>query len=457
MARALLPTDAELAQLTTIEEVRNWAGLPQQSWNVLSDCLGNVPSLRVLATLPQPTLQEDVRLSRIPATATEGERALNAVEIIQAAIMWRVARQAYGLSDVDPLIPPAPAGASTTGNATPVVDPSPRKKVKMNNAVDQLDETEVELLSNNDVESAYRNHREAVGADPLPDCDPTPEQITAMHAKVIKRNESPYADFSVMTPYGRRSQKQSKARNFLLQMDGTWKTVEIPGPPTYAAWYACWKVYKSVLLMLKHPGDAAAGVPEKRVVTVAALEEYANKIAELNDEFPEAWHLVLQAEDKCRGEQFERYRRELGRAKLEGRLPMSLSYDEGQPWVGVFCYAARAQDFWDRTVVRPAQTFLDQRTRTPSSETPHGMWASRQHRQQREVLEVATQGSRAKSFRLTVTETRSSFAFAKGALGACPEPCKNQRTHCCQYCLGAHPNAQRTKNPKGQKPGGKGK
>ena len=48
------------------------------------------------------------------------------------------------------------------------------------------------------------------------------------------------------------------------------------------------------------------------------------------------------------------------------------------------------------------------------------------------------------------------FAFAKGALGACPEPCKNQRTHCCQ-CLGAHPNAQRTKNPKGQKPGGKGK
>ena len=227
----------------------------------------------------------------------------------------------------------------------------------MNAAVDQFDETEVEILSNAEVEAAYRNHRDAVGADPLAECDPSPEQITAMFAKVIKRNEAPYADFSVMTPYG-RSQKQSKARNFLLQMDGTWKTVEIPGPPTYAAWVACWKVYKIVLLMLKHPGNTANGVPDKRVTTVAALEEYANRIAELNDEFSEAWHLLLQAEDRCRGEQFERFRRELVRAKLDGRLPMNLDYDDGQPWMGVFSYAARAQDYWDRHVVRPAQTFI---------------------------------------------------------------------------------------------------
>ena len=112
--------------------------------------------------------------------------------------------------------------------------------------MDQLDDTEVELLSQAEIEAACRNHREAVGADPLPDADPSSEQITAMIAKVLRRHVAPYADFSVLTPFGRRAQKQSKARNYLLQQDGTWKTVEIPGPPTFHAWQACWKVYRSV-------------------------------------------------------------------------------------------------------------------------------------------------------------------------------------------------------------------
>ena len=325
---------------------------------------------------------------------------------------------------------------------------------------------------------------------------------------MIKRNEAPYADFSVMTPYGRRSQKQPKARNFLLQMDGSWKTVEIPGPPSYPAWQACWKVYKSVLLMLKHPANAATNTPAKSVVTVAALEEYANKIAELNDEFPEAWHLLLQAEDRCRGEQFERFKRELVRAKLDGRLPMNLDYDESQPWVGVFCYAARSQDFWDRCVVRPAQTFLarggagksmskreaeDTQYNDGTSSAMHrpagegqSRQAKRRHRDKAKIQSLQTdQGKFAEApwnagkaspssgsggkgggnhprkagreFQTDRDGNQICFAFAKGALGACPEPCKNQRTHCCQYYLGSHPNAQCAKNPKGQKPQGKGK
>ena len=182
MSRNLLPNDAELANLTTINEVRQWTGLAQDSWDVLSACLGNVPNLRVLATLPRDTLQEAVRRSRIPATGTSPERELSAVEIIHVALMWRVARQAYGLPDVDPLTA-VETTTSPAARAAAAVEASPRKKVKMNAAVDQLDETEVELMSTTEVEVAYRNHREAVGADPLPDCDPTTEQITAMFAK----------------------------------------------------------------------------------------------------------------------------------------------------------------------------------------------------------------------------------------------------------------------------------
>ena len=69
MARALLPTDAELATLTTLNEARAWCGLAQETWNVLSGVLGDVPNLRVLATLPMAMLQAAVSRSRIPATA----------------------------------------------------------------------------------------------------------------------------------------------------------------------------------------------------------------------------------------------------------------------------------------------------------------------------------------------------------------------------------------------------
>ena len=48
----------------------------------------------------------------------------------------------------------------------------------------------------------------------------TPEQVRAVQAKVENRGEPPHADFSVLTPYGRRSQKQMKARNFNLQPFG---------------------------------------------------------------------------------------------------------------------------------------------------------------------------------------------------------------------------------------------
>lgn len=53
------------------------------------------------------------------------EREFSAVEIIQVAILWRVARQAYGLLDIDPLIP---QDTAVTGPATAVAEPAPRKK-----------------------------------------------------------------------------------------------------------------------------------------------------------------------------------------------------------------------------------------------------------------------------------------------------------------------------------------
>lgn len=66
----------------------------------------------------------------------------------------------------------------------------------------------------------------------------------------------------------------------------------------------------------------------------------------------------MQAEDRCRSEMFERYRRQLVKAAVDGKLPMGLDFAADAPWIGVFIHAARDSTFWDEHVVRPAQNFI---------------------------------------------------------------------------------------------------
>lgn len=120
-------------------------------------------------------------LSHHVALGDPAPRELGSVEAIQLALMWRVSRQAYQLEDLDILAPGALYGHAAPAAA---VVPSPKaasssgvKRLKVSNFV-QLDE-------------AYRCFREATGADPQPEADPTPEQIAVMRAKVVVNGEAP--------------------------------------------------------------------------------------------------------------------------------------------------------------------------------------------------------------------------------------------------------------------------
>lgn len=307
--------------------------------------------------------------------------------------------------------------------------------------------------------------------------------------------------FSVLTPFGRRAQRQMKARSWTLQQDGTFRALEIPGPPSFEAWSACWRVYKSALYMLRYPGIPPAAA--RRVVSTACLEEYYERILKLNTEFPEAWHLVVQAEDRCRSELFERYRRQLVKATAEGRLPMGLDFDPAAPWIGVFCFAARNNGFWDEQVVRPAQNFIARGGKHMSAEkasnanipeaarealenvtaassgdpasnpppAPFGQGNSKQAKKRRREREKPKADGGASTARKLTPYMKVNgmyttnadgveicFRNAKGPLGSCPEPCKDHRDHCCQICLGRHPNSQcpRAGEKGGGKSGGKG-
>eukprot|EP00971_Amphidinium_carterae_P147698 2927404-Amphidinium_carterae.1 len=163
------------------------------------------------------------------------------------------------------------------------------------------------------------------GGPPMEDFEPSPEQISALHNRVVEQKMEPYADFSLLTPFGRRG-------------DGTYKPADIPGPPNFVAWGNCYKVYSAALLMLRFDDGTC-------VVKLQALEIYNERFRHLVEEHGEAWHLCCQAEDRCRFEMLPRLRREL-------------KHDEGQPWDDVFVKASEADRYWDREVRRPALAFV---------------------------------------------------------------------------------------------------
>ena len=69
--------------------------------------------------------------------------------------------------------------------------------------------------------------------EPLANYDPSSEQTAAMSARIVKFSLETHADFSLLTPHGRRLQKRLRHRSWLLQEDGPYLPVEVPGPASW--------------------------------------------------------------------------------------------------------------------------------------------------------------------------------------------------------------------------------
>ena len=527
-----LPTDTEMATLGDLNAIVRWCALDVQVWREINAGFGNFPNIRLLAHAPPEgiaTALEHMELRRLGpdgAPLDPPTRPLTMVEMVQTALAWRICRKCFGLSDIDLLAPgvvaslSAPSVPAAAMASAPVAVGGGTKqlgvqKVKVSQIADQLDDTELELVGKAEVDEAYAQYRLVMGADPVKETEPTAEQLTVMINKVVTRGAAPYADFSVLTPYARRTQRQLKAKGFLLQEDGSWKQTEVAGPPTFSAWTACWDVYRTILLMLRH-NPTVPGGDKKPVITWAALDEYFRNIATLNRQYPECWHLILQAEDRCRSDHLERIRRSLTRAAIEARLPMDLNFDVQQPWIGVFTHAARDQAYWNQEVQIPAQAFIarqggrsmsrqeaegvdmtgaekDASKVSKGISRPHGEGESKSAKRRRREKDRREEDWRKSRVQMTsqydsyswrgsgsskaegkgkmqrprrygqffVTDRDGNqicYKFSKGQPGACQEPCGDQRAHVCQLCLGQHPNVQCTKSKAGDKSGGgKGK
>eukprot|EP00971_Amphidinium_carterae_P352240 6492503-Amphidinium_carterae.1 len=319
------------------------------------------------------------------------------------------------------------------------------RKVKTSLVLDPCDEAEVKVAEPDRIAQWYLNHQRAKGGPPMEESEPTPEQISAMHQRVVTFNLEPYADFSLLTPYGRRIAKELRHRSWLPQEDGSYKPAMAKGPDDFSTWQACYKVYAAALLMICF--DDAGNKP---VVTPAALEVYYERFRQLVDDHPEVWFLCVKAEDRARAELFPRLRREC-------------QHSADTSWDTVFLKAAENDKYWDREVRRPALRFLargggrdlasmplSERVEAPHRAAIEGgsaaasggsgvvtAAASRRARRKQAVTKAAAApaqragGKRDHKGRYLSTPDGKSICFAFHGRG-CQDPCKQGRAHVCQ-------------------------
>eukprot|EP00435_Cladocopium_sp_Y103_P016613 s3999_g4.t1 len=345
---AALIDAAQLAAITTVAQARAWAGLSPEPWEALSASLGTVPTLQVLAYIPIFGFKEAIEDARVPVPAqgVPGEdghvpattRQLTMVEGTQAGLMLQLARLKFDREVVDPLAasatPATPGSQAAPGTTVPGTggqSQSLHRKIKNSQVIDQADEGEIPTLDHATLDEHYKVLREAKGGPVRPETEPSADQIAAMKAR------------------GRFS-KALKFLNHVLQPDGTFKAVEVSGPPNFDAWTLSWKVYVNTLLTL----EVVVGTKKVSIASLSAMEEYHDMFRDLVKNYPEAWHLLVIAEDRCRGEHFPGVRRELEAQHDRGLAP---NFEPKRPWDEVFRTAARDRDYWDRHVREPALLF----------------------------------------------------------------------------------------------------
>ena len=368
-----LPTDAQLAAITTIAQAIAWVGLDAAAWASVDVALGNVPSLRILGNIPADALRLAVHAARVavPESGTPGEpdhvpaaqRGLTVVESTQVGLLWRVARRKAEKADAElflttptPALTTGPGGVGTgagTGPPAPAAaaagpgnDPA-KRKIKVSSVLDQADEAEVPELNRAEIDGYFKVLEKNKGGPVRPETEPSPEQVSALKVRLVDLDMSPYADFALFVGFQHRFAKSLKFKNHLLQPDGSFRTVEVPGPPNYDAWLASWSVFENALLMFEVKDAAGDRIP---MVTQSALDLYRDRFRDLVVRYPHVWHLLVVAEDRCRAEHFPRLRRKLTEApRPRSRTPVPARAAVGEGLQG----GGARQGVLGRTRARP--------------------------------------------------------------------------------------------------------
>jgi hypothetical protein len=235
-----VPTSTEIKNLgltTSLAAVCGWAGMDeslQGQWaSVLGfpgNKVGNIPT-RVLAAMPLDMYKE----AMLTWMVGEGEDQTPASFYSKGMAMLV---HSTSVKLCEPAAKP-PAILVAEEKVAKQDAKADARKIKISNLIDPTDETEVPAASTDQLKAWYANYRALKHGEPLIAKDPSPDQIAALHMRIVTLSMEPYADFSLLTPYGRRVAKILRHRSWVMQEDGSYKPMDVPGPESFEMYSVC--------------------------------------------------------------------------------------------------------------------------------------------------------------------------------------------------------------------------
>jgi hypothetical protein len=371
---ALFPAENVGMALADIDAIRAWVAVPAPAWGGFVRQIGDPGApIRNLAMLPHSVVHAAVATTQITAGTPPVARDISPVEAAQVGLVWRIARRiaftASGNSwatfvDVDPceaLV--VNTGVQQTGPSVTTPSSFLGTKVKISTILDQGDDGEVAQATATQIETWFQVYVTMKRAHPAEEEEPTAAQLTALHHRVNVVKSTPYADFALWGPFGRKAQRAGKFRAWLMAPGGGYFSKELPGPECMTHWLASWRVFAVACIMLE-------------LISEAALQSYERMIEKLTRLWPSAWHLVVIADDKCRAEHLERLRRRTA-ANVAAGHPRPPDWDPEQPWTAVLRLAAEDTVFWDEQVRQPAAAWVASGSRGLASSPEEDMARAR--------------------------------------------------------------------------------
>ena len=341
----MYPVQSDAMRMQSIGALRQHYNLPDNVWNAFVQIAGDpMDDMRLLAVLPPSIVSAALERSQLP----DGSY-LSAVQASHVGLVYNLSRRIQHTrsgGDWDAWVETSPFGdqrITVEPAVTKDASDSNERKMKMTQILDQMDDGDFTVQTEEMRAKWYQRYVQVVGGYPPEEEDPTLEQLSALQKRIEKQDTAPFVDFAIYVPFGQRALKASKFRTFVLTSSG-YVTKELPGPANFNQWRTCYRLLKTSLLML----DA---------VGLAALQAYEATIERLARNYPTCWHLIYSADEVARSAQANRLR-----SKLVMEIKAGQQQPDGfalnRPWDYIYGALARDEGFWQTQVVSPALTWI---------------------------------------------------------------------------------------------------
>lgn len=220
----------------------------------------------------------------------------------------------------------------------------------MSHIIDQVDDEEVDPLSQQQIADAYRAHKRQLGGPPPDDEELSAEQLTTLHA-LFRSGRAPYVDMAIWGPFQLRIQKKIKLKGTRFIVDGDMVPVELYGPADYESWRECFQVYRTGAVMLEE-------------IYPSTLDGYEKVVRHYHERYGKGcWPIIYQADVRARLEHVERVRRRgqeaYDRARQAG---LTHDFDPAKPWDWVYRRIIGDFPFWQKECLEPCLMMMAKTT-----------------------------------------------------------------------------------------------